>query len=98
MGLRGPVTAGQHADFARVKTNQQHLALLITEILNFVRVGSGRLQYALGDVKACDTMRHAIELIEPLFAQKGLKFNGIGGDLTTVARRNPSGGAQLWVI
>jgi len=32
MGLRGPVTETQHADFARVRTNQQHLALLITEI------------------------------------------------------------------
>ncbi len=97
MGLRGPVTAGQHADFARVKTNQQHLALLITEILNFVRVGSGRLQYALGDIKACDAMRHAIELIEPLFGQKGLKFNGISGDLDTVARADPERVTQILV-
>jgi signal transduction histidine kinase len=97
MGLRGPVTAGQHADFARVKTNQQHLALLITEILNFVRVGSGHLQYAIGDVKACDAMRHAIELIEPLFGQKGLKFNGIGGDLSTVARADPERVTQILV-
>ena len=42
MGLRGPVTASQRAAFARVKTNQQHLALLITEILTFARVGSAR--------------------------------------------------------
>jgi signal transduction histidine kinase/PAS domain-containing protein len=97
MGLRGPVTAGQHADFARVKTNQQHLALLITEILNFVRVGSGRIAYAIGDLKACDTMRHAIELIEPLFAQKGLKFNGIGGDLSTVARADSERVTQILV-
>ena len=38
MGLRGPVTEDQRADFARVKANQQHLALLITEVLNFARV------------------------------------------------------------
>jgi signal transduction histidine kinase len=97
MGLRGPVTAGQHADFARVKTNQQHLALLITEILNFVRVGSGHLQYAVGDVKACDAMRHAIELIEPLFKQKGLKFNGVAGDLDTVAHADPERVTQILV-
>src|SRR5690242_20866617 len=29
MGLRGPVTERQHADFKRVLTNQRHLALLI---------------------------------------------------------------------
>ncbi len=97
MGLRGPVTAGQHADFARVKTNQQHLALLITEILNFVRVGSGHLQYAVGEIKACDAMRHAIDLIEPLFGQKGLKFNGIGGDLSTVAHADPERVTQILV-
>jgi len=97
MGLRGPVTEKQHADFARVKTNQQHLALLITEILNFVRVGSGRLEYTLGDIKACDAMRHAINLIEPLFAQKGLKFKGVGGDLSTVAHADAERVAQILV-
>ena len=97
MGLRGPVTAGQHADFARVKTNQQHLALLITEILNFVRVGSGQLHYAVDDVKACDAMRHAIELVEPLFGQKRLKFNGVAGDLDAVARGDPERVTQILV-
>jgi len=97
MGLRGPVTAGQHADFARVKTNQQHLALLITEILNFVRVGSGRLEYTLDDIKACDAMRHAVELIEPLFGQKGLKFKGIAGDLNGVAHADPERVTQILV-
>jgi signal transduction histidine kinase len=97
MGLRGPVTAGQHADFARVKTNQQHLALLITEILNFVRVGSGRLSYSFGDIQACDTLQHAIKLIEPLFGQKGLKFNGIGGDLSAIAHADPERVTQILV-
>ena len=66
MGLRGPVTERQHTDFMRVKTNQQHLALLITEILNFVQVGSGRFTYSVTDVAACEAIQYAIELIEPL--------------------------------
>ena len=97
MGLRGPVTERQHADFARVKTNQQHLALLITEILNFVRVGSGRVPYALSDVKACESMTHAIELIEPLFGQKGIVFDGIVGDSSIVARADPERVAQILI-
>jgi signal transduction histidine kinase len=97
MGLRGPVTETQRADFARVKTNQQHLALLITEILNFSRVGSGRMPYAVADVKACDTMRHAIELIEPLFGQKGIVFDGISGDSSIVARADPERVTQILV-
>jgi len=97
MGLRGPVTKKQHEDFARVRTNQQHLALLITEILTFVRVGSGRVTYAVGDIGACDVMRHAIELIEPLFAQKGLVFDGTTGDSTLVARGDPERVTQILV-
>ena len=97
MGLRGPVTDAQHADFARVKTNQQHLALLITEILNFVRVGSGRTSYAVSDVKACESMRHAIELIEPLFGQKEIVFDGISGDSSIVARADPERLTQILV-
>jgi signal transduction histidine kinase len=102
MGLRGPVTDRQHADFARVRTNQQHLALLITEILTFVRVGSGRVAYAVGDINACDAIRHAIDLIEPLFGQKGLVFDGIAsdgiaGEPAIIARGDPERVTQILV-
>ena len=97
MGLRGPVTESQHADFARVKTNQQHLALLITEILTFVRVGSGRASYAISDIKACESMQHAIELVEPLFGQKGVVFEGVTGDTRVVARADPERVAQILI-
>jgi signal transduction histidine kinase len=97
MGLRGPVTEKQHADFARVQTNQQHLALLITEILTFARVGSGRVSYALVDVKACEAMQHAVELVEPLFGQKGLTFEGVSGDSSIVARADPERVTQILV-
>jgi signal transduction histidine kinase/limonene-1,2-epoxide hydrolase len=97
MGLRGPVTEKQHADFARVKTNQQHLAILITEILNFVRVGSGRVSYAVTDVKARDAIQHTIELIEPLFGQKGIVFDGVTGDSSIVARADPERVTQILI-
>jgi signal transduction histidine kinase len=97
MGLRGPVTERQHADFARMQTNQQHLALLITEILTFARVGSGRVSYALVDVKAYEAIQHAIELVEPLFGQKGLTFDGTSGDSSIVARADPERVTQILV-
>jgi signal transduction histidine kinase len=97
MGLRGPVTERQRADFARVKTNQQHLALLITEILNFVQVGSGRVTYSVTDVAGCEAMQYAIELIEPLFGQKGITFDGISGDTTIVARADRARMSQILV-
>jgi signal transduction histidine kinase len=97
MGLRGPVTEDQHADFARVRNNQLHLAAIITEILNFARIGSGSVTYALSDVNGCDSLRHASELVEPLFAQNGLVFDGISGDTTIVARADPEKVTQILV-
>ena len=97
MGLRGPVTEDQRADFARVKANQQHLALLITEVLNFARVGSGSVSYAVSDVNGCGALRHAIELIEPLIAQNGLVFDGVSGDSSIVARADPEKVTQILV-
>jgi len=97
MGLRGPVTDDQRTDFARIKANQQHLALLITEVLNFARVGSGGMSYAVSDVNGCDALKHAIQLIEPLIAQRGLVFDGVSGDKSIVARADPEKVAQILV-
>lgn len=97
MGLRGPVTENQRADFARVKANQQHLALLITELLNFARFGSSGVTYAVSEVNGCDALRHATELIEPLIAQRELVFDGISGDLSIVALADPEKVAQILV-
>jgi signal transduction histidine kinase len=97
MGLRGPVTEDQRADFARVKANQQHLALLITEVLNFARAGSEGMSYAVGDINGYDALRHAIELIEPLIAERGLVFDGISGDHSIVARADAEKVAQILV-
>ena len=97
LGLRGPVTENQHADFARVRTNQQHLTTLITEILNFARIGSGSVVYAVSDVNSSDALRHAVELIEPLIAQQGLIFDGVSGDSSVVARADPEKVTQILV-
>jgi signal transduction histidine kinase len=97
MGLRGPVTADQHADLARIRTNQLHLAALITEILNFARVGSGSVAYSISDVNGCDAITHAVQLIEPLIAQQGLVFDGVSGDSNVVASADPEKVTQILV-
>jgi len=53
--------------------------------------------YAISDVKACDAVRRAIDLIEPLFGQKGLAFDGISGDSSIVARADPERVTQILV-
>jgi signal transduction histidine kinase len=91
------VTENQRTAFARVKTNQQHLALLIAEILNFARVESGLATYAENDVRACDAVQHTIDLIEPLFGKKKIVFDGITGDSTITARADPERVTQILI-
>jgi signal transduction histidine kinase len=85
MGLRGPVTAEQRFDLARIRTNQQYLVTLITEILNFVSVGSGRVSYEASDVNVHSTLTRAVALVEPLIGQRGLTWRGIACEPDIVA-------------
>jgi signal transduction histidine kinase len=42
-------------------------------------------------------MQHAIDLIEPLFAQKGIVFDGITGDARIAARADPERVTQILI-
>jgi signal transduction histidine kinase len=95
LGLRGPVTEAQHADFARVKANQQHLSILITEILSFARLASEGVSFAIADIDACTALESAVGLVEPLFAQKGVVFDGMSGDPGIVARADAAKVTQI---
>ena len=97
MGLRGPVTEAQHTDLARVKKSQQYLLVLITEILNFVQVDTGRVTYDVTDVNACAALTRAVELISPLIAQRGITWDGLTCDASIVARADPEKLTQILV-
>jgi signal transduction histidine kinase len=97
MGLRGPVTEEQRTDFARVRTNQEYLLVLINEILNFVHIGSGRASFDSTDVNAREAFTRAIELIEPLIVQRNIHWDGIKGAGSIVARADPEKVTQILV-
>jgi len=53
--------------------------------------------YAVNDVKACEAMQRTIELIEPLFGQKGIVCDGITGDSSITARADPERVTQILI-
>ena len=75
LGLRGPVTDEQHVDLGRIRRNQQHLMALITDLLNLVRVGSGRVLYEIADLSAREALVAAVEMVEPLIVQKTIAYD-----------------------
>ena len=72
MGLQGPVTEKQHVSLARIKANQEHLLMLITEILNFVRVESGRMEYQIVDVPMTEALSDVGDMLGVAINEKGL--------------------------
>jgi PAS domain S-box-containing protein len=74
MGLRGPVTDAQRADLDRIRRNQQHLLLLIEDVLSFARVEAGHLEVDDASV-AIDEALHSLEsMIIPQVASKRVRF------------------------
>jgi PAS domain S-box-containing protein len=72
LGIRGPVTDAQRTDLARIKAAQQHLVGLVTDVLNFVRLEAGRVQYALSDVSLSKTVADVESLLDPQFRAKNI--------------------------
>lgn len=71
MGVRGAVTDDQRRDLERIRWNQQHLLSLISQILAYVRVETGRAEFTLTDVDLGPVAVSAAEMIAPLIEAKG---------------------------
>jgi signal transduction histidine kinase len=97
MGLRGPVTEAQRADLARIRNNQQHLLALIVDILDLVRVGSGRVEYDIGDFIVDEALAAAVSIVESLIVRKTIVYDTIDCDPALVARGDPAKVIQIVV-
>ena len=86
MGAQGPVTDEQHASLTRITRNQQHLVTLVAEILNFVRVESGRMEYHIADVQMDRALSDIAEMLSGVIKEKGLILDGPRCDANAVAR------------
>lgn len=74
LGIRGPVTPEQRADLARIQSAQRHLLGLVTDVLNFVRIDRGRVEYALADISVEDVLAAVETLVRPQFQAKGISY------------------------
>ena len=97
MGIRGPVSEGQHVALARIKANQQHLLNMITEILNFVRVESGRMEYSYGEVSMVHALADVKEMLSGAISEKGHIVVGPQGEADAMAWADPDRVRQVLV-
>jgi len=95
--LRGPVTAAQRGDLARIRSNQRYLVGLISDLLNLTRVDSGNVEYSVGDIMMLEMLSASVALVEPLIAQRGICFDGLTCDAGIVARGDREKVVQILV-
>lgn len=74
MGVRGPVNEDQVADLDRIGKNQEHLLAIISEVLEFARVGAGRVTYQYADVRLDLALRDAEAMVLPQIATKEIEY------------------------
>lgn len=91
MGIRGPVTAEQLQDMARIKRSARHLLAIINDILNFAKVEAGRLDFHVTDVNVESVAREVSELIAPQLMDKSLHFELSGCDGESKSDRTDGG-------
>jgi len=84
MGLRGPVTAEQQTDLARIRHNQVHLITLIAAILTFVRNESGRLEYRFARVSVAAAIHDVAEMLQGTVDERELVLVYQPGDAGSV--------------
>ena len=72
MEVGGPVTPEQRQHIERIRRSQQHLLVIINDLLNFSRIEAGRLTYELEAVPVGDAARAVAELVAPQAQAKGL--------------------------
>jgi PAS domain S-box-containing protein len=74
VGIRGPVSPEQRSDLGRIERSSQHLLGLITDILNYAKIESGRIEYEIKATPLDQSLAAVEELIAPLARAKEISY------------------------
>jgi PAS domain S-box-containing protein len=74
MGLRGPVTEEQRVDLLKIQRSKNHLDGLVSDVLNFAKLGSGKIDFRVRPISVRQTVDAVIEMVAPQLAQKALRL------------------------
>ena len=74
MGLRGPLTQDQQADLERIGKNQKHLLAIVSDVLDFARIGAGRVTYRKTQVSLGETISAVESIVMPQIVSNGIEY------------------------
>ena len=78
MELHGPLSDAQRMDIGRIRSSQQHLTAIITQVLEFARIEAGHISLEIANISVADAMSTAGDLIDGQMREKELNFNSTG--------------------
>jgi signal transduction histidine kinase len=81
-----PSMETQRTYLSRIRSNQQHLLLLIEDVLSFAKVEAGRLTLSMQAVQVCEMLGALDSLVEPELRRKDLRFTRDPCDPSLVVR------------
>ena len=93
--IRGPITAEQRADLARIRRSQLHLLGLINDVLNFARIETGHVHFDLRAMRLDEVFDEVEELIAPQVQARGLAYECIPAGSDAVALADPEKVRQI---
>ncbi len=70
----GEVPADMQPPLAQMQSSGKHLLRLINNVLDLAKIEAGRMELAMTDYSVQDTVESVRSTLEPLAADKGLKF------------------------
>ena len=85
LGVAGVLTERQREYVDRIRTSQQHLLGIITDLLNYSRIEAGQLVYDTGDVPLAAVMDRVVPLLQPQALATGLTIEQAPCDPDLVA-------------
>ena len=85
LGIGGDVPEEHRMYISRIRRTQEHLLNLINDLLNYSRIESGRVEYALSPVSLGEVVTTIWVMVEPQANRKQLTVEQLACDLSIVA-------------
>jgi len=73
VGIGGPVSERQREYLARIRSSQERLLGIVTDLLNYSRMEAGQVEYDLGPVPVHELVQTVLPLVEPQALEKGIE-------------------------
>jgi len=78
LGIAGPITEQQEQYLTRVRRAQQHLLGLINDVLNFVKLGAGKVEFQPEVFNVKDLIAESLSLVALQATDRGIQLSARG--------------------